>query len=342
MAARSYNNLGPKHALAGGFQTKHGSTLGSSFQSGVGFPVSGTAGTTVRNGKGAAPGAIYVDETTSTVFYNEGTAASPYWSPVSIDQRGIVGAVTDWNGAAGRAGSATTSNSIDTNGVKYFGQGIEVNDADTAMTVSYPIGGPLLTFGTTNEADHSSSLGLGGTAGLWKPATNGVMVVEINFTGITDILTRSFILGFQGDATGAQEEALDPIITGATTTLTFSAVGTAGDNLAGLVMDSRMTAASTVFAFNNKANAAATQTAASATLTVAATVAAAATYNRWRVEIGTDGTMYCFVNKVLVKTVSAALTTTVAHKPVFQMTNTTTTASLQCGIRRFSTWAARA
>ena len=335
----SYNNLGPRIALAGAYQLKNGPRICY----GAGFPASGTSGTTVDSyGDGAPANSIYIDTNTGVQFYNEGTASSPYWSPVSMEQRGIVGLMTDFNGAAGRAGSATTDNSIDTNGVKYFGQGIEVNDADTAMTVSYPIGGPLLTFGTTNEANHSSSLGLGGTAGLWKPGTNGVMVVDINFTGITDILTRAFILGFQGDTNGAQEEALDPIITGSTTTLTFSAVGSAGDNLAGLVMDSRMTAASTFFAFNNKANAAATQTAADAALTVAGTMPAAATYTRLRVEIGTDGTMRVFQDKVLLKTVSAALTTTVAHKPVFQMVNTTTTASLQCGIRRFGTWAARA
>lgn len=304
-----------------------------------GFPTSGTDGTGA--GTYAAPGALVRDNASGVLFANEGTLASPYWTPVSFNQQGLVGLNTDWNGATGRAGSATTDNSIDTNGVKYFGQGIEVNDADTAMTVSYPIGGPLLTFGTTNETNHSSSLGLGGTAGLWKPATNGVMVADITFTAITDILTRSFILGFQGDASGGQEEALDPIITGSTATLTFSAVGTAGDNLAGLVMDSRLTAADSVFCFNNKANAAATQTTASAALTVAATLPAAATYSRWRVEVDTAGDMRVFVNKVLCKTVTGALTTTVAHKPVFQMVNTTTTATLQCGIRRFGVWAKR-
>lgn len=304
-----------------------------------GFPISGTSGTGA--GTYAAAGALVRDSTSGVVFVNENTLASPYWTPVNFNQQGLVGLNTDWNGATGRLGSATTDNSIDTNGVKYFGQGIETNDADTAMTVSYPIGGPLLTFGTTDEANHSSSLGLGGTAGLWKPATNGVMVADITFTAITDILTRAFILGFQGDASGAQEQALDPILTGATVTLTFSAVGTAGDNLAGLIMDSRLTAADSIFAFNNKANAAATQLTSSAALTVAATMPAAATYTRWRVEVDTAGDMRVFVNKVLCKTVTGALTTTVAHKPVFQMVNTTTTTSLQCGIRRFGTWAKR-
>lgn len=331
--------LGRSEVEARGFRGLNGVT----YIDHDGFPISGTAGSTVNSaGNGVPPGSVLVDKNTGVMFVNEGTTASPYWTPVSFEQRGLTGIGTDFKRWTTQDGTSTASNLIDVGtGLKTFGQGLEVNDADTAMTVSYPIGGPLLTFGTTNEANHSSSLGLPGTAGLWKPATNGVMVVDINFTGITDILTRAFILGFQGDANGAQEEALDPIATGLTTTITFSAVGSAGDNIAALIMDSRLTAASTIFALNNKADAAATQTTTSAALTVAATMPAAATYSRWRVEVDAAGNAYFFVDKVLVKTVALALTPTVAHKPVFQMVNTTTTAALQCGIRNFATWSKR-
>lgn len=303
-------------------------------------PISGTAGTGAATF--AAPGALLRCTANNVIYVNEGTLASPYWTPIGFNQSGLVGINTDFANWTTQDGTSTASNITDIGtGLKTFGQGLEVNDVDTAMTVSYPIGGPLLTFGTTNEANHSSSLGLPGTAGLWKPGTNGTMVVDITLTGITDIVTRAFILAFQGDATGAQEEALDPILTGATTTLTFSAVGSAGDNLAGLIMDSRLTAASTLFAFQNKADAAATETTAAAACDVASTFPAAATYCRLRVEIDTAGNMYCFKDKVLIATKALALTPTVAHKPVFQMVNTTTTASLQCGIRRFGAWASR-
>lgn len=316
---------------------------GARIISGSGFPISGTAGTGVGVNGGPAVGSLYIDKTSGVHFQNDGTAASPYWYPVSMDQRGITGVNTDFGQWTTQDGTSTAANLHDPGtGLEVFGQGLEVNDVDTAMTRSYPIGGPLLTFGTTNETNHSSSLGLAGTAGLWKPATNGTMVVEAYFTGITDIVTRAFILAFQGDANGAQEKALDPIVTGSTVTLTFSAVGSAGDNLTGLIMDSRLTAADSIFAFNNKADAAATQLTSAAALTVAATMPAAATYSRWRVEVGTNGTAYFFVDKVLVKTVASALTTTTAVKPVFQMVNTTTTATLQCGLRRFGCWAARA
>ena len=334
---RQYNNLGPRIAVAGGFQIKNG--IG--FESGTGFPTSGTSGTTVRNAAGAPASTIYIDETTGTMFFNEGTVASPYWSPMGVNQRGIVGVMTDFSDLVGSAGTETTAFYYD-KGVRFFGQGIEVNDVDTAVTISYPLGGPLATVGTTDEANHVMALGYGGTAGLWAPATNGVMVIDATFTGITDILTRAFFLGFSGDANGAMANEIDPVVTGATTTLTFSAVGTAGDNVHGLFMDSRLTAASTFFLATNKANAAATQTTADAALTVAATMPAAATYTRLRIEIDTAGNLRAFVNKVLVKTVLLAATPTKVLQPIFYQANSTTTAALKMGVRRFGTWAARA
>lgn len=329
--------FGNRTVVAKAFQTSGGS---AQMRSGAGFPISGTSGTTVVNGLGATPGSLYQDSTSGVVFVNEGTAASPYWSPIAMNQRGLVGVNTDFTANTGRLGTATTAFSYD-NGLRIFGQGVEVNDADTAVTISYPLGGPLATVGTTNEAEHVCALGYGGTAGLWKPSTNGTMVIDANFTGITDIVTRSFFLGFSGDASGALANEIDPVVTGATTTLTFSAVGTAGDNVHGLYMDSRLTAASTLFLATVKANAADTQTTASAALTVAGVVPAAATYVRLRVEITAAGTLIAFVNKVQVKSVATAVTTTQVIQPIFYQANTTTTASLQMGVRNFGCWAAR-
>lgn len=335
MPSRSLNNLGPRIALAGGFQIKNGIAV----ESGTGFPVSGTAGTTVKGGKGAPASSIYIDETTGVQFWNEGTVASPYWSPVSFRQRGIVGVSTDGLNAGGRAGSATTASSYDAGtGVRYFGSGVEENDANTAITLSYPVGGPLLTVGTENQANKVEALGYGHTTALWTPATNGTLVIDATFTAITDILTRTFFLGFSGESA----EALVPLVTGATVTMTFSAGGTTGDDVHGLFMDSRLTAASTIFLPTVKSNAAATISTTAAALTVAATMPAAATYTRWRVEIAANGTIYAFVNKVLVKTVASGAATAVALSPAFFQSNTTTTAGLSMGVRRFATYAARA
>jgi hypothetical protein len=328
---------GSKTLSAHSFQLKNGVRIFD----GSGFPSSGTTGSGIAVNGGPDLGSVYIDSDTGTQFVNEGTRTSPYWTPLSMDQRDLVGVITDFSKNTGRAGSATTAFSYD-NGVRYFGQGVEVNDADTAVTISYPLDGPLATVGTTNEASHVTALGYGGTAGLWRPDRNGVMVIEATFTGITDIVTRAFFLGFSGDADGAMANEIDPVVTGSTTTLTFSAVGTAGDNCHGLLMDSRLTAASTLFLATNAANAAATQTTASAALTVAGSVPAAATYVRLRVEIDAAGALRAFVNKVEVKKVaSGAATITKVLCPIFSQENTTTTASLQMGVRRFGTWAKR-
>ena len=334
----SLYQLGKRAVRAGGFQT----TSGARFCSGNGFPKSGTSGTTVDfRGDGAPKGSIYIDDDTAVAFFNEGTGESPYWTPISMDQRGITGVMTDFGDCTGRAGSATTTSSLDASNtrLKYFGKFIDENDANTAFTVSYPLDGPLLTLGTENQDTGFSALGIGSTTALWKPNVNGTMVIDVNFTGITDILTRSIFCGFSA----SQDAALLEPVTGATTTLTFCATGTQGDNVHGLVMDSQLTAASTLFLATNAADAAATQTTTSAALTVAATVPAAATYTRLRVEIDADGAIRAFADKVLVKTLAAASATVgTALSPVFGQGQTTTTASLQLGVRHFHTWGARA
>ena len=313
---------------------------GAAHYSGTGFPKSGTAGATVRDGFGAPPGSTYVDITNDVLFVNEGTAVSPYWTPVSMDQRGITGLATDFSNCTGRLGTATTTSSADASlpQLRYAGNLIDQSDANTAMTISYPLANPLLTLGTENQDGGFSYLSIGSTTAEWKPNVVGMMVVEATFTGITDILTRSIFCGF----TASKDVALLEPVTGATTTLTFSATGTEGDNVHGLVMDSQLTSASTWFLATNAANAAATQTTASAALTVAATMPAAATYVRTRVEIDTDGAIRAFVDKVLVKTLAAASATVgTALAPIFGQGNTTTTASLQLGVRRFAAWAVR-
>ncbi len=330
-------NFGSSRVIrAKGFQT----AAGPQFVAGNGFPTSGTTGTTVYNGVGATPGSIYVDEDTGVEFTNEGTSVSPYWTPVSMVQANIVGIRTDFAGGVGRLGTATTASSQDANlpGLRYFGTGIEENDAtNTIQAITYPVGGPLLTMITENQANKLMALGYGHTTALWTPESNGVMVIDANFTGITDILTRSIFLGF----TGETAEAMKPPVAGSTTTLTFEATGTEGENVHGLFMDSRLTAASTLFLATVKANAAATQTTASAALTVAGTIPAAGTYVRLRCEIDAAGNLRAFVNKVEVKKVDTAVATTVALSPAFAQANTTTTAALSLGVRRFGCWAKR-
>lgn len=308
---------------------------------GNGFPTSGTTGTGVntRTGIGADPGSIYIDYNTGTQFRNAGTAASPYWYPVNFDDRNIEGVGTDFRRFTTKAGSDTATIYQDKGtGVRIFGLGLGENDANTAQTLSHPAGGPLLTSGCDNQADYNVALGYGSTTALWTPAANGPLVVEANFTAITDILTRTFFLGFSGESI----DALVTLVKGATVTMTFSPGGTTGDDVHGLFMGSALTAASSVFCPSVKGNAAASVTTTVAALDTASTVAAAATYNRWRLEIAADGAIRGFINKVqVIKKAAASAGLTTALCPVFQMANTTTTASLSMGVREFYAYAKR-
>ena len=47
------------------------------------------------------------------------------------------------------------------------------------------------------------------------------------------------------------------------------------------------------------------------------TIAAAATYQRWRVELAEDGDITCFINKVQVGTTAIGLDIDEEHAPVF-------------------------
>lgn len=315
------------------FPAEQGGTLAA------GSAKSGTAGTGAATF--AAPGSFYQNSDTGVVYFNEGTLASPYWTPVSFEQKGLTGLFTDFGNCTGRLGTATTTSSLDASypRLKYHGNLIDQNDAtNTIQAITYPLDGPLLTMITENQDGGATVLGTGATTALWKPNVNGTMVIDVNFTGITDILTRSIFCGFSA----SQDAALLEPVTGSTTTLTFCATGTQGDNVHGLVMDSQLTAASTLFLASNAADAAATQTTASAALTVAGTVPAAGTYVRLRVEIDTDGAIRAFVNKVLVKTLAAGSATVgTALSPVFCQGNTTTTAALSLGVRHFGAWANR-
>ncbi len=334
----SYQKFGASRGIqARSFKTHAGPEI----VSGNGFPSSGPTGTTVYNGVGATAGSLYLDEDSGVQFSNEGTAASPYWTPISMQQANIVGIRTDFAGGVGRLGTATTASSQDANlpGLRYFGAGIEENDAtNTVQAITYPVGGPLLTMITENQADKVTALGYGHTTALWVPATNGVMVIDASFTAITDILTRSIFLGF----TGESAEAMAPAVAGATVTMTFNATGTQGDNVHGMFMDSRLTAASSIFLPSVKANAVASVSTTVAALTTASVVEAAATYQRWRLEIDASGNIRAFKDKVQVHYVAAGASTSVALSPAFAQSNTTTTAALSLGVRRFGTWARRA
>lgn len=332
----SIENYGPEIIAAGGFQVRNGVR----YFSGSGFPKSGTAGTGItRNGRGAPTGSIYVDKLSGVAFTNEGSVTSPYWSPVSFDQRGLLGWHGDFRDGTGKAlaDTAATATLVGT-GLRIHGQGIEVN-GDSGLTVVYTATdgkGPVGVLATTDEDAHLSVISVGtGTTPVFQPDQNGTMVVDTLVTNVGDLLAKAIFCGFCGSAANA----LDPIMTYTGTTISFAA--TVGDDVAGLAFSSELTAASTWFAPHDKGNANASIATTATGVNTGVTVAAAGTYQRLRVECDADGTVRTFIDKVLTSTHAAALDTDEEMQPMVYLESSTTTA-ITMNLRHFSAWGKRA
>ncbi len=293
---------------------------------GEGPPSSGTSGTLAGE---IVPGGVYWDRDNGPTFVNEGTLASPYYTPTSYDQAGLFGINTDWRDGVGKALADTAAASILVgSGARLFGQGIEVNGDSGAVANAAGEGGTVMRLHATNEDAHTIAVGM--AAGVMQPDTHKLLVVDVELSMVSAITARALFVGFLGTAA----DALDPAVTGATTVATL-----VQDDLAGLWMDAGLTDADRLFGVHNKSNADATQD-----LTVdgdtSTDLAAAGTFQRFRVEIAADGDMTAFVDKTQVYTQAIALDIDEECSPVVYM-ETLTTATITFDCRRFSTWAYR-
>src|SRR5689334_23394668 len=99
-----YRDMGRRALRSGGVQFQNGAVITDI----SGFPKSGPSGTLVdSNGQAIPKGSIVIDALTGVMFTNEGTTASPYWTPVSFQQRGLLGWYTDFRDGVGIAVSDT-------------------------------------------------------------------------------------------------------------------------------------------------------------------------------------------------------------------------------------------
>lgn len=317
----SFNNLGNRVALASGFQVRNG----AGFYSGTVFPKSGTAGTTVRDGSGAPAGSLYMDTGSKVLFVNEGTNVSPYWTPTSITQRGLLGWYSDFTtGGNDVSGLGTLGVPIaDTNtastllgsGLRLHGQGL--SEVDSGMTVALSDQGAIATLVTTDEDAHLTCLSVGqGTVPVFQPDQNGTIVLDVN-VAYTSLTACAGFVGFGGDATAA----LDPLMTYSGTTISFAA--TQADDIAGLTWSSEMGDNDRWYAPHDKGNANAT------ILTTATGVdtgvdAVAGVYQRLRVEVDADGVVRVFIAKALISTFSACLDADEEITPLVYIEDSTT------------------
>jgi hypothetical protein len=293
---------------------------------GSGPPSSGTTGDGIVTGTQERV-ALYLDEDTGSLFTNEGTGPSPYWTPLPYDQPALFGVNTDFRDGAGKAIADTAAAAVLAgSGLRIFGQGVEVN-GDAGLVVGSGIeGGRVGVLHVTDEVSHLTALGM--LAGTMQPDQHKGLVIDVEYTDVDDILTSSVFCGFVGTAA----DALDPVVTGATTVATL-----VQDDLAGLYSDSSMTDADAWFGVHNKSDAAATMTAGD---TGPTNRAAAGTYQRLRVEIDVAGNMRAFVNKAQVYYQAVALDVDEEVSPVFYIENATTV-TRTANIKRIAMWASR-
>ena len=271
----------------------------------AGAPLSGTSG----HGAGSVnPKDLLMDSTNGTLYMNEGTRASPYWTPVSYDQPGIRAVSEDFRDVNDvKAVANTDAEAILDSGLRIFGQGIA--DTDSGLTVAAVAEvGNVATIATTNEDAHLIALGFGDTTALVQPDTNGPAVIDVEFSNVSAITARTLFCGFLGTVA----DALDPPVTGSGTTITL-----VQDDLAGMLMDAGLTDADGLFLAHNKSNAAASIETDATGVDLSSTMPAAATYTRWRAELATDGDITVFVDKAQVGTISIALDVDEECMPVF-------------------------
>lgn len=282
-----------------------------------GPPLSGTTQGTLAGA--APPGSLLRDVTSNVLYQNEGTLASPYWTPVAYDQRGLMGYFADFRDEVGKALADTAASVVLAgSGIRVFGQGVEVN-GDSGLTVAQVAEvGPVATVQATNQAEHLTALSFGDTTAMWQPDTHGPLIIDIECAQLTDLADRAFFVGFLG----AVADALDPCVTGSGTTITL-----VQDDLAGVVMDSGLTDAAGLMLVHNKSNAAASiDTVTDTEVDLAVDVPAAGTYARYRVQIAADGDMTIFKDKVEVGFQAIALDIDEECQPVAYVEAQTTTA----------------
>lgn len=319
----------PRNRVSRGQILTGGSRARNNFDTitGTVAPASGTSGTL------AGPGSLYVNVTNGVAYINEGTRAAPYWTPISFSQPNLLGVREDFRGGSVKALADTAASATGPSGIRVFGQGIEVN-GDTGLVVGTNAEGSMVgRLSATNEDEHLAALGMGSTVPMFQPDTHGPLVVDVTWTQVSNILTRRLFVGFLGTVA----DALDPPATGATTVITL-----VQDDMAGIFMDANLTDADGLFLAHNKSNEAASHATSATGVDLSTALAAAATYQRMRVEVSAAGVATAFVDKVQVGSVSAALDSDEEVMPVVALIVESGTTALSADVKQFMCWGNRA
>lgn len=298
--------------------------------SGAGAPVSGSG--TNATGKGTAGlGSTYINTSNGVMYINEGSSTSPYWTPVDFTQTNLLCWRSDFRDGVGNAIAATTATvTIPGSGIRNFGTGIEETDSGFTITVDEDGAvGSLIASATSGKV---AALGVGITTSVpFQPNTMGPLVIEALVAQSSAITARKIFCGFLGTAA----DALASPSTGATTVITM-----VQDDMAGLLMDSGLTAAARFFAPHNKSDEAATISTAATGVDTGVDCAAAGTYQLLRVEISAAGVMTCFIDKAQVTQIEASLDVDEEMAPVLCITSLASATKTML-VKKFAAWGNR-
>jgi hypothetical protein len=278
-----------------------------------------------------------MDTVSRIIYINEGTAISPYWTPIHFEQKNLLGACTDFRSGTGVAVAGTNMSEIiaDGTGVRVHGQGVA--DTDSGLTVAFGEGEAIASLVTTDEDAHLACLScLSGNATVpYQPDTHGVLNIDATIAMSAAITLRRLFIGFLGTLA----DALDPPVTGAGVTATL-----VQDDLAGMGFDVGFTDADRLYAFHNKSDAAASQDVSAAARDTLTDFPAAGTYTRLRVEISGAGVMTLFKDKAMIHqigTIAApALDVDEECGPAL-LVGSTSAATKTMLIKQFAAWATR-
>ena len=291
-----------------------------------GPPNSGTTGTRVNE---AQPNDLLMDTDSQVLFINEGSLASPYWTPVTYNNPALFGVHSDFRDGVGKAVANTDAEAfLAGSGVRIFGQGIAENDSGAVVQAAGEGGQGLMRLTTTDEVAHVIAMGM--AAGVMQPDQHKILVVDVILTHVSGITLRSMFLGFVGVAA----DALDPPVTGATVTITL-----VQNDVAGIMFDVGLSDSNGLMGCHNKGDANATQDLTGGRDT-GVNIAAAATEQRLRVEIAANGDMRIFADKVEIFKTLIALDVDEECSPVLAL-ESTSTATKSMDVRRFDAWAYR-
>ncbi len=293
-----------------------------------GAPVSGTSGT----GLGiAGPGSLYTNIVNGVVYVNEGTAAAPYWTPISYLQRSLLSWFSDFRDGVGKAIADTAATAtLAGSGLRVFGNAII--DTDSGLTVAIGEDGAIASLIASANANDLAALGVGITTSVpFQPDAHGPLVIDCVVAMSSALTLRRFFMGFIGTAA----DALVSPATGSTTTITL-----VQDDLAGLFFDVGLTNGDGLFAPHNKSDEAATIATTATGVDCGVDFPAAGTYTRLRVEISAAGVMTCFKDKAQITQISASLDVDEEVAPVLLLASTSGATKTML-IKQFATWGYR-